>query len=213
MISGILAKKVGMTQIFQEGKCLPVTLLEAGPCVILQVKKQDKDGYSALQLGFDERRKKSSTRPEIGHAEKGAHTGPKKFVKEIIWDEKDEVKAGDTVNVSVLEKCQYVDIVGTSKGRGFMGCVRRYHFKGGAKSHGQSDRLRAPGAIGGSTPFKVHKGTRMPGHMGNAQCTLRGLKIIEINAAENVLAVLGSVVGYDGGYVIIKKSRKNKKQA
>lgn len=211
MISGILAKKLGMTQIFKEGQCIPITLLEAGPCTVLQVKKTEKDGYCALQLGFDEKRKKSATKPELGHAEKQAHTGPKKFVKEIAWDGKDEIAPGQTINVSVLEKMTYVDVIGICKGKGFQGCVKKYHFKGGPKSHGQSDRLRAPGALqGSSNPSHVFKGQRGPGHMGANRKTLHNLKVVEIDAQANVVAVEGSVPGYQGSYLIIRRSFKNK---
>jgi large subunit ribosomal protein L3 len=211
MIAGILAKKLGMTQIFKDGHCIPVTLLEAGPCTVLQVKKTEKDGYCALQLGFDEKRKKSANKPETGHAEKHAHTGPKNFVREVAWDGKDEIAPGQVLTVSVLEKMTYVDALGMSKGKGFQGGVKRYHFKGGPKTHGQSDRLRAVGSLSGSSnPSRVHKGTRMPGHMGHDHTTLHNLKIVDIDAQANLVAVEGSVPGYSGSYVVLRRSYRNK---
>ncbi len=212
MISGLLGKKLGMTQIFKEGKCYAVTVIAAGPCKVLQVKKNDgKDGYNALQLGFEDKRAKSCIKPELGHAKKHAETTPKKFVREVAWDGKEEIKAGDEVNLSVLEKVKYVDVIATIKGRGFQGVVKRHGFKGGPTTHGQSDRLRAVGSIGASSyPSRVHKGQRMPGHMGNCRGTVRNLEILDIDLGQNIIAVNGSVPGFENGYVILRKSVINK---
>lgn len=210
MISGILGKKIGMTQIFQEGKVIPVTVIQAGPCSVLQIKTEERDGYCAVQLGFDDKREKQAKKPEVGHAKK-ANTVVKRFVREVAWDGKDEPQAGSSVTLSVLEKTKYIDIIGVSKGRGFQGVVRRHHFAGGPKSHGQSDRWRAPGSIGSSAyPSRVFKGMRMGGHMGNARCTMLNQQIVELDEAKGLLAVRGGVPGPDGCYVLIRKSRKNK---
>jgi len=221
MISGILGKKVGMIQIFKEGKCLPVTVIEVGPCTVMQVKTKEKDGYTALQLGFEDkkvkdmskgpRRIRRATKPEIGHAKKHANTVPKKFVREIEWDGKEEVVAGQQITVDILENFKAVDVIGTSKGRGFQGGVKRYHFKGGPKTHGQSDRLRAPGSIGSSAyPSRVFKGMRMAGHMGNERCTLQNIKLVDIDKERNWISIMGSVPGPNGGYVIVRKSKHTK---
>jgi large subunit ribosomal protein L3 len=207
VISGILGKKLGMTQIFKKGDCIPVTVLQVGPCPILQVKTPEKDGYFALQLGYDDKREKSATKAELGHVKKHAHTGPKKFVKEVEWDGKDTVEPGHNVTVEILQKLRYVDVTGISKGKGFQGGVKRYGFKGGPKTHGQSDRQRAPGSIGSNTdPARVVKGMRMAGHTGNAQSTARNLEVVEIDEKQNLILVKGGVPGYTGGYVVVKRT-------
>lgn len=214
MISGLLAKKIGMVQIFKDGKCHPVTVLQAGPCVVLQVKRKQKvgsaqkcDGYDAIQLGFEEKRIKSATQPELGHAKKHANTTPKKFVREVEWDGKDEVKPGDIINLSLFEKATFVDIIGTSKGKGFQGVMKRHGFKGLKITHGESDRPRAPGSIGSSAaPARVMKGKRMGGHCGNHRSTSRNLRISDLDIANNIIAVKGAVPGPNTGYVIITRS-------
>jgi len=218
MISGILGKKIGMIQIFKQGQCFPVTVVEVGPCTVLQVKTEETDGYTALQLGYEEkkvkdtskgaRRIRRATKAEIGHAKKHADTTPKKFVREVAWDGKDEIVAGQQITIELLEKMPYVDIIGTSRGRGFQGTVRRHHFKGGSKSHGQSDRLRAPGSIGSTaSPSRVFKGKKMAGQMGNARCTVQNLQVIDIDKERNWVSVMGSVPGPNGGYIIVRKSK------
>ena len=210
MISGILGKKIGMTQIFKAGKCIPVTVIAAGPCTVLQVKTAERDGYCALQLGFDDQKESRVNKAKIGHAKKHAHTAPKKFVKELRWDGKEEVEPGHTITVNVFEKMRYVDIVGTSKGKGFQGCMKRHGFSGGSQTHGQSDRKRAPGSIGCSaTPSRVVKGKKMSGQMGNVRCTAKNLEIIDIDEQQNTIAVRGAVPGSNGGYLLIKKSLSN----
>lgn len=224
MISGILGKKLGMTQIFKGVKCYAATIVAAGPCDVLQVKTQEKDGYSALQLGFEDKRLKSCTKPELGHAKKHANTTPKKFVREVKWDEKETVKrvvegqekdeilqAGDKVNLSIFKNIKYIDVIGLEKGRGFQGCVKRWNFKGGPVTHGQSDRLRHPGAISGSSePSRVFKGIRMGGHMGNTRTTVRDMEILDIDLEKNIIAINGPVPGPEGGYIILRKSVINK---
>lgn len=206
MISGILGKKVGMTQIFQDGKRIPVTVIAAGPCTVLQVKTKETDGYQALQLGFEDKKESRASKPELGHAKK-SESAPKKFVNEIEWDGKDEVSAGDVVELDIFEKMKYVDVVGISKGKGFQGGVRRYGFRGGPKTHGQSDRLRAPGSIGQSSqPSRVFKGTRMAGQMGNKQRTSRNLQVVDVDKEMGFIAVKGSIPGPNGGYVVVKRS-------
>lgn len=212
MISGLLGKKLGMTQIFKDGKCYAVTVVAAGPCKVLQVKKSDgKDGYNAIQLGFEDKKVKSCAKSEIGHAKKHADSAPKSFVREVEWDGKDDIKAGQEITLSVLEKVKYVDVIGTKKGKGFQGVVKRHNFKGGPTTHGQSDRLRAPGSIGASSyPSRVHKGMRMPGQMGNCRGTVRNLEILDIDLGQNIIAINGSVPGAQNGYVILRKSVINK---
>lgn len=211
-----------MTQIFKEGRCIPVTLLQVGPCTVLQVKTVAKEGYNALQLGYDERRKKTATKPEVGHAEsfkpkeerEKSKTIIGKFVREVVWDGKDEIKAGQIINLSILEKLRFLDVTGVSKGKGFQGGVKRYHFEGGARTHGESDRERAGGSIGATSyPARVIPNMRMPGHMGNMRSTVHNLKVEDIDANENIIAVRGSVPGPNGGYIIVKKSPKNNKKS
>lgn len=210
MISGILGKKLGMTQIFQKGKCIPVTVIETKASTILQIKNKDKDGYDALQLGYDDKKTRKASKAEIGHAEKQAQTAPKKFIKEVTWDGKDELKTGETIAANIFEKVRYVDISGISKGKGFQGAMRRHGFGGGQQTHGQSDRLRAPGSIGCSaTPSRVVKGTKMPGQMGNVKRTARNLQLVDIDEEQGVIAVKGSVPGPNGSYVIVKRSLIN----
>ncbi len=213
MISGILGKKLGMLQVFQESKCLPVTIISVPPCLIMQVKTEKTDGYNALQLGTENKviRKdntiKGTTKAEIGHAKKHANTTPKKFVREVEWDGKDEVAPGKEITLSIFEKAKFVDIIGTSKGRGFSGVMKRHGFSGGKVTHGQSDRTRAPGSIGASAgPARVMKGKRMAGQFGNHRSTVRNLKIISIDLVDNTIAVNGPVPGPNNGYVIITRS-------
>lgn len=217
MIQGILGKKVGMTQIFSEkGEMFPVTLLQVGPCPILQVKTKETDGYTALQLGFDEkkikpakkRKYRRALKPEIGHAKK-AGTGPKRFVREVPWDGTGEYKLGQVITAEVLKEIKYVDVIGTSKGRGFAGVVKRYHFQGGPHTHGQHNRERHRGSLGQAThPGRVFKGIRMAGHMGVAKVTLQNLQLVKIDAEKNLVAVRGAVPGHNGSYVIIQKALK-----
>lgn len=208
MLKGLIGKKIGMTQIFDDnGAAVPVTLIEAGPCFVTQVRSVEKDGYSAVQLGYEEVKPKRLSNGEIGHL-KRTNLPPLKFLREFKSSESD-IKEGDKLDVNVFVVGEKVDVSGTSKGKGFAGGVKRYHFRGGPKTHGQSDRLRAPGSNGATTtPGRVYKGHRGPGHMGNDAVTAQNLKVVLVDAERNVIGVNGSVPGARGGLVVIKESRK-----
>lgn len=205
MISGILGKKIGMTRVFEEdGTVVPVTAIEAGPCVVTQVKSTEKEGYNAVQLGFGET--KRLNRPEKGHLKK---LGSFKHLREFRVEDASEIEPGQKITVEIFEPGDTVAIVGTSKGRGFAGVVKRHGFAGGPKTHGQQDRHRAPGSVGGGTdPGKTFKGQRMAGHMGNARVTARGLKVVQSNADRNLLLIKGSVPGARNGLLMITKMPK-----
>ncbi|MDY6873123.1 MAG: 50S ribosomal protein L3 [Chloroflexota bacterium] len=209
MFKGLIGRKVGMTQIFDDdGIALPVTLIEAGPCYVTQVKSLDDDGYSAVQLGFDEVKPKRLTGGQLGHLERN-ELPPLKVLREFRISEPD-VAEGDQLKVDLFEMGERVDIVGTSKGRGFAGVVKRYHFAGGPKTHGQSDRQRAPGSLGsGTTPGRVFKGKRGPGRMGNERVTSSNVRVVLVDAERNLIAVDGSVPGPKGGIVVVKPARKH----
>ena len=208
MLKGLLGKKIGMTQIFDDnGAAVPVTIIEAGPCYVTQVRLPGKDGYSAVQLGFDESNPKRLTGGQLGHLKKN-ELPPLRYLREFEI-KSSEVKVGDKFQVDIFGLGERVDIVGTSKGKGFAGAVKRYHFSGGPKTHGQSDRNRAPGSNGaGTTPGRVYKGSRRPGHMGSERVTSQGLKIVLIDAERNLIGVSGAVPGPRGGLVMIKDARK-----
>jgi len=208
MLKGLIGKKIGMTQIFDDnGAAIPVTLIEAGPCFVTQIRTVEKEGYSAVQLGFEEVKPKRLTGGEIGHL-KRSNLPPLKFIREFRSKEV-ELKEGDKLDAAVFVVGEKVDVSGTSKGKGFAGAVKRYHFRGGPKTHGQSDRLRGPGSRGSTTtPGRVYKGTRGPGHMGNDSVTAQNLKVVLVDAERNVIGVNGSVPGARGGLVVIKESRK-----
>jgi len=207
MVNGLLGKKAGMTQLFTDsGELVPVTVIEAGPCTVMQVKTPDSDGYYALQLGFEDKRRKRSTRAESGHARK-AQAEPKRFMREVSWDGEGEYSLGQELSVDVFSDVQFVDVSGISKGRGFAGVVRRHGFRGGPKTHGQKDRHRAPGSIGQSSdPSRVFKGTRMAGRMGG-RITTRNLRVVKVDTENNCLLVKGAVPGPVGGYVEIRKAK------
>jgi large subunit ribosomal protein L3 len=208
MLKGLIGKKIGMTQIFDDkGAAIPVTLIEAGPCFVTQVRSVEKEGYSAVQLGFEEVKPKRLTGGEIGHL-KRTNLPPLKFLREFKASDVD-LKEGDKLDVSVFVVGEKVDVSGTSKGKGFAGAVKRYHFRGGPKTHGQSDRWRAPGSNGATTtPGRVYRGHRGPGHMGNDAVTAQNLNVVLVDAERNVIGVNGSVPGARGGLVVIKESRK-----
>ncbi len=208
MLKGLIGRKVGMTQIFDEaGVAIPVTLIEAGPCYVTQVRTVDRDGYSAVQLGFGEIRPKLLTGGQLGHLKRN-NLPPLRFLREFRAKEPG-VQEGEIVKVSVFSKGDLVDVVGISKGKGFQGGVKRYHFRGGPKTHGQSDRLRAPGArSSGTTPGRVYKGSRGPGHMGHERVTVQNLRVELVDEERNLLAVRGAVPGAKGGIVMIKEARK-----
>jgi len=205
-MSGIIGKKVGMTSIFAEdGRMLPCTVLETGPCVVTQVKTQDKDGYSAVQLAFGERKEKNTPNALVGHFRR-AGTTPKRKVVEFRGDTADAA-IGNMVNVSIFQPGDSVDVVGISKGKGFQGVVKRHGFGGvGGQTHGQHNRLRAPGSLGASSfPSKVFKGMRMGGRTGGARVKVQNLEVVKVYADKNLLVVMGSVPGPKGSFVIVEK--------
>jgi large subunit ribosomal protein L3 len=202
MVSGLLGKKLGMTQLYKEGTEVVVTAIEAGPCFVVQVKTQEKDGYSAVQLGFKDSKRLNS--PQKGHQK---DVGQFKHLREFKVKEGDAVEKGMKVDIDMFKAGDVVDVIGISKGKGFAGGVKRHHFKGGPKTHGQSDRHRAPGSIGsGTTPGRVLKGLRMAGHMGNERVTVRNLEIVDVDTENHVLLVKGAVPGYNKGLLMINKA-------
>ncbi|MBN2149726.1 MAG: 50S ribosomal protein L3 [Anaerolineales bacterium] len=208
MLKGLIGKKIGMTQIFDDtGRALPVTLIEAGPCYVTQVRRTDHDGYSAIQLGFEEVKPKRLTAGQLGHLKRN-NLPPLRFLREFRV-KSPEITEGDEVNVSVFSVGEHVDVTGTSKGKGFQGGVKRYHFSGGPKTHGQSDRQRAPGSRGSTTtPGRVYKGARGPGHMGFQRVTTQNIKVVLVDAERNLIGVNGAVPGAKGSLVIINEARK-----
>ena len=208
MFKGLLGKKIGMTQIFDEsGLAIPVTLIEAGPCYVTQVRTAQKDGYSAVQIGYGETKPKSLSAGQLGHLKK-TDLAPLRYLREFRSKDP-QVSEGDVVKVDQFNIGDRVDVIGTSKGRGFAGAVKRYGFGGGPKTHGQSDRQRAPGSRGaGSTPGRVFKGARGPGHMGNDRVTAQNLKLEIVDLERNVIGVRGAVPGARGSLVMIKEARK-----
>jgi large subunit ribosomal protein L3 len=202
---GIIGRKVGMTSIYSaEGKATPCTVIEAGPCVVTQVKTKEKDGYEAVQLGFGSRKEKNTPNALKGHFKK-ASTEPKAKLVEFL--EMDDAKLGDVVNCDIFVEGEFVDVTGTSKGKGFQGVVKRHNFAGvGQATHGQHNRLRAPGAIGAcSYPARVFKGTRMAGQMGNAKVTISNLQVLKVMVDKNLMVIKGSVPGANGSTVIVRK--------
>lgn len=203
---GLIGKKIGMTSVFSaDGKNIPCTVIEAGPCVVTQVKTVDTDGYEAVQLAFDDKREKSTTKPEAGHFNK-AGSAPKRKVVEFVEFEQ-EFKLGDTLGVDFFDENSFVDITGISKGKGFQGVVKRHGFGGvGQATHGQHNRMRAPGSIGAASyPARVFKGMRMAGRTGGDRVKVENLKVIKVIPENNLLLVKGSVPGAKGSYLIIEK--------
>ena len=203
MIQGVIGRKLGMTQVFRDnGKAEAVTAVEAGPCIVVQVKTEAKEGYGAAQLGFGKAKRLKS--PQRGHLKE---LGEFRYLREFRLADTEGVKIGDSVDVSLFRAGDLVDITGVSKGKGFAGVVKRYGFAGGPKTHGQSDRHRAPGSIGaGSSPGRVLKGTRMPGRMGNERVTVRNLEVCQADPTRNLLLVRGAVPGAKNGLLLIRKS-------
>jgi large subunit ribosomal protein L3 len=202
---GIIGRKIGMTSIYSaEGKAMPCTVIEAGPCVVTQVKTQDRDGYEAVQIGFGERKEKNTPNALKGHFKK-ANTTPKSRLAEFKGFE--NVNLGDIINVDVFEEGEFVDVVGTSKGKGFQGVVKRHNFGGvGQATHGQHNRLRAPGAIGAcSYPARVFKGMRMAGQMGNKRVMMENLQVLKVMTERNMIVIKGSIPGAKGSTVLIEK--------
>jgi large subunit ribosomal protein L3 len=210
--NGILGRKIGMTQVFDDqGNRVGVTVIEAGPCAVLQIKTEESDGYHALQLGFADKREKNTTRPLVGHFTK-ANTAPKRYVREIRLDGPAEAKVGEMVTVEVLDGAQKVDVIGLSKGKGFAGTMKRWGFGGSPASHGCSKRHRSPGSLGRQMSVNkgVPKGKRMSGHLGQERITTQGLKLVKIDGEHNLLLVKGTVPGANGDFLIVRKSIQEK---
>lgn len=205
MMQEIIGRKLGMTQIFRDnGKAEAVTVVETGPCVVVQVKTEAKEGYNAAQLGFGKAKKLNS--PQKGHLKE---LGEFKYLREFRLDDTEGINVGDSVDVSLFQEGDLVDVTGVSKGKGFAGTVKRYGFAGGPKTHGQSDRHRAPGSIGaGASPGRVLKGKHMAGHMGNERVTVRKLEVLKTDPEHNLLLVRGAVPGAKNGLLLIVKSGK-----
>ena len=203
MLQGFLGKKIGMTQLFAEnGSVVPVTLIEAGPCVVTQVKTKDSDGYEAVQLGFGD--VKRPNKPMQGHFRPSRAS---RYLREVKADDPSEFSVGQTVSLDIFAEGEKVDVIGRSKGRGFAGTMKRHGFGGGPRTHGQSDRARAPGSIGGgTTPGKVFKGLKMAGHMGNRRITVKGLEIVKVDTDRNILAVKGGIPGAPNSLVQIRRA-------
>ncbi|GAP19820.1 50S ribosomal protein L3 [Leptolinea tardivitalis] len=208
MLKGLIGKKIGMTQIFDEnGAAVPVTIIEAGPCFVTQVRTPGKEGYSAVQLGFDEVKPKRLSGGELGHLKK-SNIPPLRFLREFAVKDP-QVSVGDQVKVDLFTAGDSVDVIGTSKGKGFQGGVKRYHFRGGPATHGQSDRERAPGSrSSGTTPGRVYKGARGAGHMGNDRVTAQNLKVVLVDVERNLIGVRGAVPGSRNGLVMVREARK-----
>ncbi len=230
---GLLGRKVGMTQIYlEDGKAVPVTVLECGPCTVLQVRTPERDGYSALQLGFQDKKRKSATQPERGHVKK-ADTEPKRFIREIRQDGPVEVdprvligkgaveaaegetpspvslEEGMTLSVKAFQEVARVDVTGTSKGRGFAGVLKRHGFKGLRATHGVKRMHRHPGSSGPSAdPSRTQKGIRKPGQFGNARVTVRNLEVVRVDPVNNLLLVKGAIPGHNDGFVLIQQTNK-----
>ena len=203
---GLIGKKIGMTSVFgADGKNLPCTVIEAGPCVVTQLRTVEKDGYAAVQLAYDEISEKHASAPLQGHFKK-AGTTPKRKLVEFKADFAGELKLGDVVSLEVLENAPYVDVVGTSRGKGFQGVVKRHGFAGvGGQTHGQHNRLRHPGSMGASSwPARVFPGMRMAGHMGNERVKVENLQVLKLIPESNLIVVKGSVPGAKGSYVIVE---------
>lgn len=204
----ILGKKIGMTQIFEDGKVVPVTVIEAGPNFVLQTKTTENDGYVAIQVGFDEKREKNTTKPLMGIFNK-AGVKPQRFVRELRVDSVDAYALGQEIKVDILAGVEFVDITGTSKGKGTAGVMKRHNFHGNRATHGVSRNHRLGGSIGNSsTPGEVYKGRKMAGRMGNEKVTVQNLKVVRVDVENNLLLVKGAVPGAKNGYLTIKAALK-----
>jgi len=207
MIKGILGKKLGMTQIFAEdGRLVPVTVIEAGPCYVIQVKKKDKEGYSAVQLGFQYVKETSLNKPLRGHFKK-AKTAPKRFIRELRTEQ--DFKVGEKIELA-FEEGSFVDITGTSIGKGFQGGVKRWHWKGGGGSHGSMHHRQVGSLSASSYPSRIFKGTHMPGRMGGEKKTVQNLEVVKVDKESSMLLVKGAVPGHANGLVFVKEAKKRK---
>lgn len=205
MLRAFLGKKIGMTQLYEEGgNVVPVTVIQAGPCFITQIKTREKDGYEAVQVGFEEVKKLN--KPGAGHLKNSRLV---RFLREVKADNSGDLAVGQQIKVDIFSPGELVDIIGKTKGRGFAGTVKRHGFAGGERTHGQSDRLRAPGSIGaGTTPGRVFKGMKMSGHMGDVQVTVKNVKVVQVDPERNLLIVKGAVPGGPNGLLTVRKTRK-----
>jgi len=212
MSFALLGKKIGMTRVYDvRGDVVPVTVVEAGPCVVLQKKTVETDGYAAYQLGFDAVRESRANKPQLGHAKK-AKSAPMRFVREVKPADAKDLNVGDQLTVKEFQVGQFVDVIGTSKGKGFQGVVFRYRFGGGPMTHGSKGWKRRAGAIGcRSFPGHVNRGQRMPGHLGDEQTTIQNLEVIQVREKENALLIQGAVPGPNGGYVVVRPAKKIQK--
>ena len=212
MINGLMGRKLGMTQLFNEkGELVPVTVVEAGPCKVVQTKTPEKEGYAAAQLSFEEVRPKALNKPRLGHFKKGK-ASPARFLRELRGDLGD-VSLGQVITVEIFKKGEEVDVTGTSKGKGFQGVMKRHHYAGGPATHGSMFH-RHPGSIGASSyPSRVWKGTRLPGQMGNKRVTVQSLEVIEVRPEENLIFIRGAVPGPKKGFVLIQRSKKGRGHA
>lgn len=200
----LIGKKIGMTQIFEaSGRVVPVSVIEAGPCPIVQVKTTEREGYTAIQIGFDEVKESRMSKPENGHFKK-ANVAPRRILREIRVDDTSSFKVGDTLDVKLFEGSKIVHVTGTSKGRGFAGTIKRYHFQRGRKTHGNKN-YREPGSVGASAfPSRIFPGKRLPGRMGGVQRTTRNLTLVQIDAENNLLFIKGSIPGANNGIVFVR---------
>lgn len=206
-MKGILGKKLGMTQVFREdGTVVPVTVIQAGPCVVMQKKTLENDGYEAIQLGFDDKKERRANRPEIGHAKK-ANTTPKRYIREIRGVDLDQYEVGQEIKVDIFQSGEFVDVTGTTKGKGFQGAIKRHGFARGPMSHG-SKYHRGPGSLGAIDPMRVFKGRPLPGRMGNERRTIQRLEVIKVDPEQNLILIKGSVPGAKNSYVTIRSSVK-----
>lgn len=205
-MSGLIGKKLGMTRIFDEkGNDVQVSVIQTGPCFVTEIRTKDRHGYDALQLGFEEKRDKSVKQPERGHFKKSG-VKPMRYLREFRTFDVSQFKLGDVIKADIFQVGEEVKVIGISKGKGFQGVMKRHHFGGGPVSHGQSDRRRAPGSLGGSSyPSRVLKGLRMAGQMGNARVTVRNLKVVRVDAENNIVMVRGGIPGARHGMVLISK--------
>lgn len=209
MINAILGRKLGMTRIFNENnEIIPVTVIQAGPCRIVQIKNKEIDGYNAVQICFGEKKLKNATRPLLGHLKKHNINFLPEVIKEIRVENTENLKSGDEINISIFNVNELVDVQGYTKGKGFAGVVKRWGFGGGPRTHGQSDRLRAPGSIGSQRPQRVPKGRKMAGHLGDELVTIKNLQVVKIDKENNLLFVKGAVPGNKNSVLIIKKTGK-----
>ena len=210
-MKSLIGKKLGMTQIFDdEGRMVPVTVIEAGPCSVIQRKTEKADGYEAIQIGFEEQKEHRVCKPLLGHFKK-AGVAPMRSLCEVIVSADDETKAGDTLTAGIFDGVNFVDVIGSTKGKGFQGAVKRHGFGGGRASHGGKSRLRSPGSIGMCEhPGRVFKGKKMPGQMGSTNITVQNLKVVQVRPDENLVLVKGAVPGANGSTIVLREALKKK---